>query len=436
MSDKIKKSLSASRPLIIGSLTLLLLVGGFGTWAVLAKISGAVVASGQIVVEKNRQIIQHPDGGVVETILVQEGDTVAKDDLLIHLDGTLLHSELIIAEGQLYELMARRGRLEAERDEAAEIRFDPLVLAEARENPDIEELIGGQRRLFEARKDFVVKEVDQLRKRREQLNNQVQGIDAQMTAGARQKELIEQELVSQQALLDKGLAQATRVLGLQREEARLAGMLGDMIARRAQAVGRIAELEIEELKLRSQRRETAITRLRDLRFNELQLTEEHNVLNERMARLEIRAPVSGVVYDLKIFGSRSVIRPAEPVLYLVPQDRPLVIEARIPVIHIDQVYPGQTVVLRFSAFDARNTPDLDGLVTRISPDAFSNEQTGISYYKVEIELPEGEIDKIQDGKVLIPGMPVDAFIRTQDNSPMYYFVRPLAGYFEKAFRDS
>ncbi|MEM9128133.1 MAG: HlyD family type I secretion periplasmic adaptor subunit [Pseudomonadota bacterium] len=436
MSSKSRPKFSPARPMIIGFLTVLILVGGFGAWAVLANIAGAVIASGQIVVDKNRQVIQHPDGGVVATVVVDEGDSVSKGDLLIQLDGTLLRSELAITEGQLFEMMARRGRLEAEREDADEIVFDTELIAAADNHADIAGLVAGQDRLFQARKDSMRKEIEQLQQRRAQLQNQVSGIDAQMQAGVRQKELIESELENQQTLLDKGLAQATRVLSLQREEARLAGALGNFTAQRAESLGRIAELETEELKLLTQQREEAITRLRDLRYNELQLTEERNALLERLSRLDIRAPVSGIVYNLQIFGEKSVVRPAEAVLYLVPQDRPLVIEARVPTIHVDQIHQEQPVVLRFSAFDTRTTPDMDGYVTRISPDAFENEQTGTSYYQLEIELPEGELDKLPEGSVLIPGMPVDAFVRTDDRSPMSYIVEPLAEYISRAFRES
>ena len=431
-----KSNYSAGRPLFVGFVALLVLVGGFGGWAIFSNIAGAVIAAGQIVVDKNRQVVQHPDGGVVDAIYVDEGDQVAEGDLLIRLDGTLLRSELAIAEGQLFELMARRGRLEAEQDGLETITFEPELLEEAQHNPIVADLIAGQQRLFDARRESIFKEIEQLRQRREQLQNQVEGIDAQITAGDRQKELIEIELESQQSLLDRGLAQATRVLALQRQEAQLAGSIGNLIAQRAESLGRISELETEELKLMTQQREAAITRLRDLQYNELQLVEERAALVERLSRLDIRAPVSGVVYNLQVFGMQSVVRPAEPVLSLVPQDRPLVIEARVPTIHIDQIQQRQPVILRFSAFDTRNTPDLDGAVTRVSPDAFQDEQTRTSYYRVEIELPEGEMDKLPEGSILIPGMPVDAFIRTQDRTPMSYIVEPLADYFNRAFRES
>lgn len=435
MSDDEKRRFSATRPLIVGIAMMALLIGGFTAWGVMANIAGAVVAPGRIVVDKNRQAVQHPDGGVVEEILVEEGDTVTEGDVLVRLDPTLLDSELTIVEGQLFELIARRGRLEAERDDLDEVHFDQMLLDHVKQRPEIAVVAAGQVRLFNARNETQAKQIEQLRAQRTQLNNQVEGIDAQMDALKRQQELLASELASQKALLEKGLAQASRVLSLQREDARLAGALGNLVAQRAQTLERISELEIEELQIHTARREGAISRLRDLQFNELELAEQRRSLLKRLERLHIRAPISGVVYDLRVFGRRSVIRPADPVLFLVPQDRPLIIEARVEPIHIDQVHTGQSVVIRVSAFDRRSTPDLFGSITQVSPDAFADSQTGASWYRIEIALPEEELAKLGEGQTLIPGMPVDAFIRTKDRSPLAYLMTPMTRYFDKAFRD-
>jgi HlyD family secretion protein len=422
--------------MIIGFGALALLICGFGAWAVMASISSAVVASGQIVVDRNRQVIQHPDGGVVHEILVKEGDHVTAGDLVIRLDPSLLRSELAIVEGRLVELLARRGRLEAERDEAKDITFAPELLVMAEADQEIDHQLAGQKRLFEARNTSVEQEIEQLRKRRDQLHNQVDGIEAQLSALEQQNDLILEELKSQKSLFDKGLAQASRILGLRREEARMAGELGNLIARKSEALERVAELEIEELKLKTRRREDAITELRDLQYNELELKEQRRSLLERLNRLDLRAPVSGLIYDLRVFGKDAVIRAADPVLYVVPQDRPLVIEAEIQSIDIDQVYENQPVVLKFGAFDSRTTPELDGLVKGISADAFVDDQTGAPYYRIEIHLPEGELNKLPEDVALLPGMPVDSFIRTGEQSPLAYLARPLASYFNKALREN
>ncbi len=427
---------SARRPLIIGFLTLLVLVGGFGSWSVLSSISGAVIATGRIEVDRNRQIVQHLDGGIVSEILVDEGDTVVQGATLLRLDAAELRSQLAIVEGQLFEVMARRGRLEAERDTAEDITFDPLLLDVVTKKPDVEDFIAGQQRLFNARKDSVAREIDQLEKRRGQIDEQIIGVQAQQKSMRVQLELIGQELVNQKSLLDRGLAQAGTVLNLQRTQADLEGRLGELVASEAQARGRITELDIEMLKLGTQQREEAITRLRDLRFQEVELAENRRSLLERLARLDITAPVSGIVYGMEVHTPRSVIRPAEPVLYLVPQDRPLVIAAQVALTDVDQIYVGQTVTLRFSALDQRQTPELFGTVVQVSADAFEDENTRASYYRAEIRLDEGEQARLPENVALIPGMPVESYIRTEDRSPLAYLVKPLADYFVKAFRES
>ncbi|SHG90370.1 HlyD family type I secretion periplasmic adaptor subunit [Cognatishimia maritima] len=429
-------SFSATRYLVVGFLALAALVVGFGTWSIATEISGAVIASGRIEVDRNRQVVQHLDGGVVEQILVDEGDTVAAGDPLIVLDDTLIKSELTILEGQLYELMARRGRLVSERDDADQISFDAELLEAAAKSPEIQDLVDGQSRLFAARKVTLEQEIEQLGKRREQITDQVAGIRAQSDALNRQLELIAEELEDQQSLLDKGLAQATRVLNLLREEARLSGQVGELTASKAQAAGRITEIDIEILKLRTSRREEAITTLRDLQYRELEQLEARNALKERLSRLAIRAPVSGIVYGLNVFAEKSVIRPADPLLFLVPQDRPLVIAAQIEPIHIEQVHVGQDVILRFSTFDQRTTPELNGIVSQVSADIFVDEATQQSYYRAEILVNEGELDKLGENLVLIPGMPVESFLKTDNRTPLAYLVKPFTDYFTKAFRES
>lgn len=434
MSEQTKWN--AWRPALIGFLALLALFGGFGYWAVTSKIAGAIIASGRVEVDRNRQVVQHDKGGTVAQIQVDEGDSVAAGDVLIRLDPQQVQSQLSIVEGQLFELMARRGRLEAERDEADDITFDTDLIDAGAGDPDLHELMGGQVNLFRARRASVAQEIEQLGKRRNQIESQIDGVAAQTASLGTQLELIEAQLASQQSLLDKGLAQASTVLELKREQARLRGQIGDLAAQKAQAEGRVTEVDIEVLKLQTTGREEAITHLRDLRYRELELAEKRRALLVEIDRLDIRAPVSGIVYALQVQTPRSVIRPAEPLLYLVPQDRPLVIAARVPPIHVDEVGVGQSVNLRLSSLDQRTTPELVGQVTLISADAIDDEATGMPYFRAEITLNPGELARLPEGSALVPGMPVDAFIRTAERSPLAYLVKPLADYFARAFRES
>lgn len=430
------KRWSAAKPMIIGFFGLFGLLGGLVAWATMTEIAGAVIASGRIEVDQNRQVIQHSTGGIVSKIEVKEGDSVEAGDLLVQLDVKQMRSSQAIVEGQLYEFMARRGRLEAERDDKEEITFDPKLLEVAATWPDVQELVTGQENLFYARRESIESQAEQLAERAAQTRNQIKGIEAQELSLARQLELIEQELDAQQSLLERGLAQASGVLALQRQQASLDGQIGELAASKAQSEQRITEIEIEVLRLTSQRREEAISRLRDLRTRELELVEQRQALLTDIERMEIRAPVSGIVYNMRVQTPRSVVRAADPVLFLIPQDRPLVIAARVDPIHIDQIVTGQAVNLRFSALDQRTTPELVGEVALVSADAFEDENVGASYYRAEIVLSPGEIDKLNEGQVLVPGMPVEAFIRTADRSPLAYLIKPMADYFNRAFRES
>ena len=427
---------SVQRHLTIDIIALLVLVGGFGGWAALSQISGAIVASGQIEVDQNRQVVQHPDGGVIAELLIEEDDVVIIGQPLLRLDPTLELSELSIIEDQLYELFARRGRLEAERDGTQDISFEPELIEAAQRDASIKELLEVQIRLFDARSASIANQVEQLSKRKAQIRNQIEGLRAQQEAINTQLNLLRRELSDQQQLLEKGLAQATRVLALERTEAQLKGQAGDLAARKAEYEGRITEIDIEINALGTTRREEAISRLRDQQYRALELEERARALKEKLARMEIKAPVSGIVYGMTVFTPRSVLRAADPVLYIIPQDRPLIIAARVEPINIDEIFVGQEVILRFSALDQRTTPELNGKVVQISADAFQDQTTQMSYYRAEIILSEGEQSKIPEGIALVPGMPVEAFVKTNDRTPIAYLIKPLSDNFVKAMRES
>ena len=435
-NGSVKTVWSTKVPVFVGMFALVGLFGGFVLWGMTTQIGGAIISPGRIEVDQNRQIVQHQTGGTVANIGVVEGDIVQAGDILIQLDGQQLQSQLSIAEGQLFEIMARRARLVAERDGVESPVFDDALIRVGKANPDISELIKGQSNLFYARQESSGREIEQLGKRKAQIDSQITGIIAQEKSLDTQLKLIEQELQAQQTLLDRGLAQAGTVLALQRQSASLYGQLGELAASKAQSEERITEIDLQILSLGTVRREEAIFTLRDLRARELELIEQRSALKMEMDQLDIRAPVSGVVYGMRVQTLRSVVRAADPVLYLIPQDRPLLIVADVDPIHIDKIVVGQEVNLRFSALDQRTTPELVGQVTLISADAFEDDGSGLTYYRAEITLKPGEVAKLNDGDTLIPGMPVEAFIRTQDRTPISYLIKPMADYFNRAFRES
>ncbi|WP_371171665.1 HlyD family type I secretion periplasmic adaptor subunit [Aliiroseovarius sp. 2305UL8-7] len=431
-------------PITVGFLALVVLVLGLGVWSVATRLSGAVIAMGTIQIQSNRQVVQHAEGGVVGEILVRDGDVVEASDMLIRFDDTLNRSELAIVEGQLFELAARSARLQAERDGADEIVVSHTALATTPEDngaeqasdkiaQQIEEKLEGQRRLFRARIETQAKEAEQLQEQITQFEYQVAGTDAQIAALQSQLELIGKELDSQSKLLAKGLTQSSRVSGLEREKASLEGEIGRLNAAKAQIGGQIAATRIEILKLDTQRREAAITELRDTEFRMVELSERRLALLERLSRMDVRAPTGGIIYGSSIFAERAVVQPAEPMMYVIPQDQPLVAMARIEAVSIDQVFVGQPAVLRLPAFDQRFTPELNSDVARVSADVFEDQATGASFYAAELSLTPEELAKLGD-QVLLPGMPIEAYLQTDERTPLSYLTKPLMDYFYRAMR--
>lgn len=425
---------SARRPIWIGSITTVVLLAFFIGWGLMTTISGAVVTQGIIQVEQNRQVVQHLDGGMISEIDVTEGSVVKAGDLLMRLDGTQVKAELAIVEGQLFDAMARKARLEAERDDKPDPVFPPDLLELAKTRPDVAEQIEGQRRLFAARLDTFNAQISQLNKRMDQISSQGEGVHAQMAAIDDQEALLLPEIEAKRKLLEQGLTQSAQLADLQREAARLLGNKGELEASLAQAQGRATEIELQILQIRSARREDANTQLRDMGDRTLELAERRRALVEKVDRLDIRAPVSGVVLGLAVTTPQAVIRPADPLMYIIPQDRPLIIVIQIPPIHVDEVHIGEDVEVSFAAFSARTTPQLKGTLAAISPDAITDQATQQSYYRGEVELQPGEMAKLKEER-LVPGMPVQAFISTGDRSPMAYLLKPFWDYVQMAFRE-
>ncbi|WP_333828264.1 HlyD family type I secretion periplasmic adaptor subunit [Pararhodobacter sp.] len=425
----------ALRPLLTGALAALLLIAGFGGWAVTATLSGAVVVSGQVEVERNLQVVQHPDGGVVEAVLVAEGARVEAGQILMRLEGGLLESELAIVESQYFEALARQARLNAEREGLETLHFLPPLMVAMNIRADAREIAEGQRRLFEARRGTLAQQIAQLERRREQNLSQLDGLAAQSRATTREATLVQTELAAQESLLAQGLVQGARVTALQREAARLEGVLGAITAEIAQVHGRITEIALQIVTLEATRREQAEGELRELGIRIIELAERRRALGDHIARLELRAPVAGRVHGLQITTPRAVLRPAEPLLQIVPDDRPLVLSVRIMPGDIDQVFPGQQASVLFPAFSLRNMPDLRATVTMVSADAFMDERLGQRYFRAEIVLST-EARSALGAHTLLPGMPVDAFIRTGDRTPLDYLTRPLSEHLFRAFRES
>jgi HlyD family secretion protein len=422
------------RHLGLGFAAVAVLVLALGGWAAFTQIAGAVVASGQVVVEGNRQVVQHPTGGVISEILVRDGDTVEEGEVVLRLEGDALRTELAIVEGQFFEFLARKDRLSAERDGFDAIVFDPELRARAETDPGMAALIASQELQFATRAHALAEETRQLGERKAQIVRQIEGLDSQLVATRTQAELIAREVSAQETLFAQGLTEQTRLLSPQREAARLQGVGGQVEAAIAESRGRIAEIEIEILRLTTELREEAITELRDVEYRVIELRARRERLREDIARLDLRAPAGGVVYGSTFDTLRAVVRPAEPILYIVPRDADLIVRARVETINVDEVHVGQVATLRFSAFDMRTTPEVQGTVDFVSADAVVDERTGMAFYDVDVRIDRDGRAALGD-RTPLPGMPVEVFIRTGDRTPLSYLTEPLTGYFNRAFRE-
>lgn len=421
-------------PILLGLLTVAALILGLGVWGARASLAGAVIAQGQIQIAARAQVVQHPDGGVVREILVRDGDRVTAGAPLIRLDGAELSSRRTILSDQIDELTARAARLRAERDDAPAVEIPADLTARAATAPRVAEIIAGQQSLFDARLATLTDAARSYEEQKAQAQNEIDGQRAQIAALADQMDLIEQERAAAQALLDKGLTESSRVLALRREAARLSGQKGETEAAVARNLGRIAQLDIEILRLSATRREEAETELRDVQVNLAQLSEELAATDKKLARLDLAAPMDGIVHDLRFHTIGAVIRTAEPALSIIPDAGELTVTARIDIFHIDQVFVGQDATLRFSALNARTTPELMGKITRVSADTTVDERTGTPFYTADLTATPEEVARL-NGQPLIPGMPVEVFVQTGMRSPLSYIAKPFTDYFARAFRE-
>ena len=358
---------SAGRALLLGFGGVAVLCGGLLGWSMFASISGAVIAAGLVEVESGNQVVEHIDGGTVSEILVRDGDRVTRGDVLLRFSDGEMRSDEAILEAQFAELAAWRNRLEAEFLSAEAIVWDEELLTMAAADPQVQEILDGQERLFRAREAARAGEVAQIRERIGQAREEIAGLGAQAASLKDQAVLIDRELAAQRTLFDKGLTRLDRLMAIERAAEDLEGRSGAIAASIARARGKIAELKIQILQIDARCIEEAEEQARDIQARENEVKERLASVQRSLGRLEVRAPVSGEVFGRTVFAPQEVVRPGEPILQIVPEDAGLVVTARLNPINVDQVYPGQDAKLRFSAFPARVTPEFDGHVVRVSP---------------------------------------------------------------------
>ncbi len=428
---KTRRSIRAH--LIATVATVALLIGGIGVLGAATELSGAIIAAGALVVESNVKKVQHPTGGIVGKLLVADGSRVQAGDLLIRLDETTAQANLAMVEKSLAELYARRARLEAERDGSDEVEL-PADLAQAAGNSDIGRVLAGERKLFDLRRQAQQGQKSQLRERIAQLNDEVRGFTDQVAAKRKEIEFINKELESVRELWSKNLIPINRVTALERDGARLEGERGQLTATIAQTRGKISETELQIIQVDQTMRSDVAKELADIRAKIAELVERKVTATDQLQRVDIRVPQAGVVHQLAVHTNGGVVAAGEQIMLIVPEADELIVEVRVDPQKIDQVRLDQPATLRFPGFNQRTTPELNGLVSRIAADVIQDQRTGQPYFLVRITMAAGEVQRL-NGLNLVPGMPVDAFIRTEDRTVLSYLLKPITDQARRAFRE-
>lgn len=419
--------------LILGLAIVLVMVVGLGGWASTVLISGALIAPGQIVVESNVKKVQHPTGGVVGEVRARDGDLVKAGDIVVRLDDTVTKANLAIVTKNLDAALARAARLQAEQRGVDRIEF-PQALLERANDPDVKLLISAETKLFDVRVNGRTGQKAQLRERITQLNEEIAGLSAQEKAKDQEIALVQNELIGVRELYDKHLVQISRLTQLERDSARLNGERAQYVASRAQAKGKITETELQIIQVDKDVVSEVSKDLRETNDKIGELIERKVAAEDQLRRVDIRAPQAGMVLQSTVHTVGGVVTAGDTLMLIVPQADDLQVEAKVNPVDIDKLQIGQKTLLRLSAFNQRTTPELNGLVSRVSPDVTTDQRTGQSYYTIRVSMPAEEVARLGDVK-LIPGMPVEAFVQTGDRTMLSYLMKPLHDQLMRAFRE-
>ncbi len=422
------------RHLWIGLTAMFLFAGTATAWSVLAKIDSAVVAQGTVVVESNIKKVQHPSGGVVGAIYVKEGQRVTEGQVVVRLDETATRAALGIVMNELTSTRARVARLTAERQSATHITFPQDILMRSAGEAEIRDLVEGEMRVFASRLTMRRGLKAQLDERIGQLNDEVKGLLGQQKSLEIQLQVARYELGELRELEAKKLIPRPRITALEREVARNDGALGEMVGRTLSSKGKIAEIQLQVLQLDNDLMTEVSKELREAetRINELQ--DRRLAAEDQLRRIEIRAPISGIVHQLAVHTVGGVVNQTDPVMLIVPESDRLIVEVRIQPQDIDQIHTGQPARIRFTSFNQRTTPEVMGKLMRVGGDLTKEAQTGLSYFLAGIEIHEDELAKLA-GLKLLPGMPADAFMKTGDRTFASYLLKPLSDQMNRSIRE-
>ena len=416
-----------------GYIGAVIFVLGGGLWASTTEIEGAIIASGFVVVESQPKTIEHFEGGIVQEILVANGDEVKVDDVLLRLNPVDPQSNSSIVQNRLFEAMAKVARLNAEQSRTTRINW-PAAFGTVKKPENHAAIIDGQTKLFNARRKSINTQSAQLNQRIRQTTDQINGLYKLVGTEKSRLKSIDAELVNLNTLLASGYVSGSKVMAMERERSGISGSIATHEADIARLNSTIGELELQISQVRRDADSEILAELREAESVVTDLSSQSKSLDDKMKRVEIRAPVAGLVHDMSASTIGGVVMPGEQIMQIIPRDDNLVIDARVAPRDIDQVFKTQSATVNLSAFNQRSTPQLNGHVIEISADILEDKYTGLFYYTTRIEIPASEINRLVDLK-LIPGMPAEIFMKTGKRTVSSYLLRPVTDTMKQAFRE-
>lgn len=419
----------------LGLLVLFIVFGVFGTWSATAPLDSAAVAPGTVFVASNNRVVQHYEGGIVSEILVEEGQKVEKGQVLLKLSPTQAQAEISVIEARLNEVYGLEARLKVERKLADEIIF-PQALLVQKDNEDVREVIQGQKEVFKARRNSLEGELKIYKQRVDAMNQQIRGLEAMIVTLNERVASYELEVKDWEALFKEQYADKIRLQEMQRELSRLKGERNRSESEIARLKVQIAETESQVVLRKQKFREEVVSQLREVQSERVDLESRRIALADRLERVDITAPVDGVVNGLSVYTIGEVIQSGKTLMEIVPASKNYAVKAKVMVTDIDKVTIGLIADVRFSAFNTQVTHVIEGEVYHVSADKFLDEQAGMEYFEAKVMLTDAGIAQMEeDGIFMLPGMPAEVMIKIGERTLLDYFTKPFTNMFARSFNE-
>ena len=421
----------------LGMALIFLGVGGFIAWSGTFQLAGGAFSPGMVRLSDEKQIVAHVEGGIIRRLNVKEGDIVHAGQDLVVLDDYNSQTNLAILEKRRWELMARKARLEAVRDNWAEVSFPDELNQKAAENTDVKEMLASQTRQFNADRTDLNGQKSILSQQIAQYKAIIESLNIQTKASDDQLDLIAQESAGVKELLDKGLERRPRLLALQRNQSALEGQKADYAGRIASYNEKIGEINLQLTNLDSDRRSKAVAELSQLDADLNQTNEQWINAGVRSRELTLRAAQDGTVLNLRYRSEGAIVPPGQPVMEIVPTNKVFVVDSRISPMDIDVVHAGLKAQLRLTGLKQRTHVTLKGEVLRVSPDALLDERTGQSYFEARtaFDATDPEFLKLEKDGELYAGMPAEVIMIAHERTLLQYLLQPIEDNFARSFHE-